>query len=1571
MIFKLFENMKSGRMQRQVILSLLISVFISMGLMGQTPTPMLDLPHVVPPSPNAASLGKFGDIPVGLYTGIPSVGIPLYTVQVGKFSLPISLNYHYGGMKVEEMAGSVGLGWALSAGGVISRSMRGTPDESDLGYFNLAGLTVDSIVANSTLTNSFTSGIDDGQPDQFTYNFGGQSGKFILDSSSQHNARFIPFANLKITHDADLDSFQVVDANGIIYIFSTAETSSVEGGRGSATYISSWYLTTIITPAGNINFTYATEQTSQTQGSQLDYLAATSGDTYLHRPSAQSSASTVVVDARRLVQISTPFETVVFSSAGRQDMSSANKIIGLAVYGRKSNTIKKFSFRQSYFGNTSSSDPNLVRLKLDGVDEISVTDSTQMKSYNLQYYAPGSVPSIISKAKDFWGFYNGQNGNSTLLPYIDPTIYGSYIANQASSYAIRDPDTLSSKVGALTIIQYPTGGTTQLVYEGNDYSGDGTGHVVTKNVTLTAGAGISYNASLPIYADTTLFSIGSTQTVTLLAYGSKTGSTHQDGNGPSVYLNRISAEGVRTNISSVLNMNSSYTSYPYLTAGNYELIASIDDDGNSLNAHGLVTYTAVDTSATAHIMLTGGIRIKQLINTDSIGNQNIKSFQYRNPDSANLSSGTLTEALQILDEKDSYIAGYQYKVRSSSPSNYLGVTQGSHVGYAVVTETETNGSTTNGKKVSYFSSPWTIFNQTGTQYSIHQQDDVAVNALNIHYKTDNDVYRGMLQKELVYNAAGTLLHAKVHNYNISYGSTYDPNNFPSNYYQVPALVGYKNYICFSQCQGCSTDPGNTIVCDDYMLNNYALVRYQIVCPWIFKTSSVTTTYDQNGLNPITDTVYYYYDNPAHGELTRSLQKNSKGDTLKTVNIYPGDKSQITGLDAAASAVLDSMVNRNMIAPLIQQEHYNNSKLINRTRTDYAIWNGPRRNISPSKVWSQIGAYPIEDRLHFDAYDEQDNILQVFKVGDMNMAYIWDYSSEFPVAEVKNADTGSIAYTSFESDGTGHWVVGSSARDTTNGITGTCSFVLSSNISKSGLSSSKSYFVSYWTTNSSAFSISGTISGYPIKGKTINGWTLYVHKVTGQTSITINGSGHIDELRLYPVEAQMTTYTYQPLIGMTSACDIGNRITYYEYDGLQRLKRVRDQDYNIIKSIEYQYQGSTGCGNNCYTVTMHTLAGTNTLGYPVGVFNIHAKLLGNAAGPSQYVTLWNNDTADSRIGTLSTGSDSLHFNMTLNSGQTLPSGVTGCRYYQVDLAWSQYDGLRNTNAAYVDFGDGTSITLPANPADVATLPANTTYGTAFSGEENGNATYYIHTYADTTLKTITFYHNDDAINAHLDNFNNPATSLMKLKHYRGNLPANLNIFGGSCYQQTSMATVDSIYNWNSLNNITYLHWLSGDAVDPCKNMSYAQDFMQNNKGLHVIRTAFSYYRTGYRDTTFKISRLKSDWNTYFTGLQTLVINEDHWNHEDLSQLKQLNYFVLVATTQNHQDDTNSPLVPIAQNVLDNAVNQIASGAGQTVSNGVINLLAGGGTLSVSSQAAVQLLLSKGWTIYINGVQLTNP
>ncbi|RNC85968.1 MAG: hypothetical protein ED557_04155 [Balneola sp.] len=80
-------------------------------------------------SPTAYSLGKYGETPVSLYTGVPDISIPITTITGASYSLPISLSYHAGGIKAQEVASWVGLGWSLNAGGVITRSTRGDADD--------------------------------------------------------------------------------------------------------------------------------------------------------------------------------------------------------------------------------------------------------------------------------------------------------------------------------------------------------------------------------------------------------------------------------------------------------------------------------------------------------------------------------------------------------------------------------------------------------------------------------------------------------------------------------------------------------------------------------------------------------------------------------------------------------------------------------------------------------------------------------------------------------------------------------------------------------------------------------------------------------------------------------------------------------------------------------------------------------------------------------------------------------------------------------------------------------------------------------------------------------------------------------------------------------------------------------------------------------------------------------------------------------------------------------------------------------------------------------------------------
>ena len=62
-------------------------------------------PHnfsVLPPSPEVESLNRYIDFGASLASGQPDINLPIYEVSHGSLSVPISIGYHGGGIKVNE-----------------------------------------------------------------------------------------------------------------------------------------------------------------------------------------------------------------------------------------------------------------------------------------------------------------------------------------------------------------------------------------------------------------------------------------------------------------------------------------------------------------------------------------------------------------------------------------------------------------------------------------------------------------------------------------------------------------------------------------------------------------------------------------------------------------------------------------------------------------------------------------------------------------------------------------------------------------------------------------------------------------------------------------------------------------------------------------------------------------------------------------------------------------------------------------------------------------------------------------------------------------------------------------------------------------------------------------------------------------------------------------------------------------------------------------------------------------------------------------------------------------------------
>ncbi|WP_281925835.1 DUF5977 domain-containing protein, partial [Flavobacterium collinsii] len=77
--------------------------------------------------------------------------------------------------------------------------------------------------------------------------------------------------------------------------------------------------------------------------------------------------------------------------------------------------------------------------------------------------------------------------------------------------------------------------------------------------------------------------------------------------------------------------------------------------------------------------------------------------------------------------------------------------------------------------------------------------------------------------------------------------------------------------------------------------------------------------------------------------------------------------------------------------------------------------------------------------------------------------------------------------------------------------------------------------------------------------------------------------NLKTLRTSFPQFMITTYTYNPLLGVTSVTDPKGVPSYYEYDSFGRLKFVKDYELNVLQKYCYNYKGQlTDCSDNTST-----------------------------------------------------------------------------------------------------------------------------------------------------------------------------------------------------------------------------------------------------------------------------------------------------------------------------------------------------------------------------------------------------
>jgi hypothetical protein len=456
-------------------------------------------PQVTPPSPDAAALGKYGQYPVAMYNGLVQIDIPIYTIKMPLLSLPISLSYHASGIKIDEISTTVGLGWVLNSGGVITRSVRGMPDDN----FGLNGLiqgkqwVIDNFTwKNNDMKNNYLfwrykmeiTGGYDSESDAYYYNVCGLTGSFRIDKDG--NLIQIPLSNDKIELLSG-DRFQITSSDGTVYIFADKEKSNHYYGPlySSCEYTSSWYLTGITTTDNReISFDYMEDETTYTEHYPSFSLAIPLEPPYLgiltqNIPYMQTNQTLLPRS------VTFPGGSVWFNYTGDRADRRKYRLTSIDIKD-KTGLVKAFSLEQGYFTPTRIAQPGELqcsenyssnfdyRLKLDKLILLD-NQRTPISNYNFDYNSSALLPSYFNYSKyqdpyqignvypyfgqDYWGYYNGVRTNKNSFVYDKMrTIYNINIPQ-----ADRSANPIYAQACILKKITYPTGGYTEFEYEGN------------------------------------------------------------------------------------------------------------------------------------------------------------------------------------------------------------------------------------------------------------------------------------------------------------------------------------------------------------------------------------------------------------------------------------------------------------------------------------------------------------------------------------------------------------------------------------------------------------------------------------------------------------------------------------------------------------------------------------------------------------------------------------------------------------------------------------------------------------------------------------------------------------------------------------------------------------------------------------------------------------------------------------------------------------------------------------------------------------------------------------------------
>jgi hypothetical protein len=1015
------------------------------------------LPNVILPSPEASSILKADNLNVGLTTGALNISIPLFNLEVQSFKLPVSINYSSTGVKVNEYASSVGMGFNLNAGGVVSRTVYDKKDELREATNN--NLLVNINTLNQATYNFLLNALDK-ESDIFTFSFGSYSGKFIIGLDNK--PKQLNQQNLKIECINNFfgDGFIITTDDGTAYHFSEKEISTGRNPSGidcPKTYelsntTTSWFLSKIVLPSTNkeINFTYTSAQTSVENHMTETISKVVSSQTFdACYGQSNGSFACAVGSHKYTLCISQQYITslyvssitssdgdkvqFIYDAANRSDLSGGKRLSSIKFQNRFGREIRNITFNASYItgagGNLYGDNTSNKRLYLNSIDikggDIS---STGYYQYSFTYNSPNLLPGRFAFSQDMYGYYNGKTTNQSLIPKLASTDinyseFNNGTGTSTISFGDRSVNTLTAHYGLLNKIIYPTGGFDIVEYTSNKIAKNVSGTIVEEN------AGGNSVSAIKSYTNTGMLALHKT-------YEYITKST--DG-----YNGKSSAVAITKDIK-------------FSTAGN------------------------VKTNAAASCGCTPG--------------------------------------------PECY-----YATVTSDPTIPLTTFGSQHLYYTSVLERTIDGT-----------------NKKGLTEHIYRY-------FNNGIVTPNHIMGNFILNASSQILPDILIGESYTNYYKTSGTTDILTKSIKRDFEFSEFSEFKNYSVRRAFElNCYTNPPVQLMFEQFDVEEVYINTHNVRL-----VKETTKEIKDNGVEFVSVNDMTYNPNYTY---PKTQQTTNSDNTISLFEMkYPPDDVSLTVLN-----------NRNIIKAPVETKYKVNSTTVATNTVQFFDWFSNQTVVSPKQGEFKTYTNTFTDKVLFNKYDVHGNLLEVQKdKGEVN-SYIYGYNGSYPIAKLVNSTTASAAYTSFESGEYGGWTVFSGKVNTSYARTGTRSFELGAgnSIYKTGLSTSVKYMVSFWSRSNTAKINSVTPSIVVTK----NGWNLFRVELTNISTVYITGTGIIDELKVYPADAIMETYAYEPQIGIIHTCDPNDVISSYEYDGLGRLIHIYDEEQNIVKKFCYNYAG---------------------------------------------------------------------------------------------------------------------------------------------------------------------------------------------------------------------------------------------------------------------------------------------------------------------------------------------------------------------------------------------------------------